>query len=196
MDDRSSSRARVVDAALRCLAKSGLAKTTVDDVARDAGISRATLYRLFPGGKDAVVQAVVESEVCRLFSALGAAMGEAQDLESLVVRAMCEAARELSTHEVIAYLLSHEPGTILPHLTFAGLDRLLEATTSFAAPYFERWLEPADAARAAEWVTRIVISYLVCPDDGIDLDDPRAVERLVATFVLPGIQALRLWVDA
>lgn len=188
--DRSSSRARVVDAALRCLARSGLAKTTVDDVARAAGISRATLYRQFPGGKDAVFQAVVESEVSRLFCALGAAMGEAPDLESLLVRAIVEAARRLSTHEAIEYLLAHEPGTILPHLTFSGLDRLLQTTVGFAAPYFGRWLEPEDAARAAEWASRIVISYMVCPDEDLDLTDPRAVERLVAMFVVPGIQAL------
>lgn len=186
----------MVDAALRCLARNGIAKTTIDDVVREAGISRATLYRQFPGGKDAVMQAVVETEVSRLFSSLGAVMGEADDLETLLVRAIVEAARQLSSHEAIAYLLAHEPGTILPHLAFAGLDRLLAAAAAFAAPYFGRWLEPEEAARAAEWATRIVISYLVCPDDDMDLTDLRAVERLVATFVVPGIQALRMRVDA
>ncbi|MGH8980854.1 MAG: TetR/AcrR family transcriptional regulator [Acidimicrobiales bacterium] len=190
VDDRSSSRVRVVDAALRCLARHGIAKTTVDDVAREAGFSRATLYRQFPGGKDAVVQAVVETEAARLFSSLGAVMGEAEDLETLLVRAILDAATQLSSHEAIGYLLAHEPGKILPHLTFSGLDRLLRATASFAAPYFGRWLEPEEAARAAEWAARIVVSYLVCPDDDLDLTDPRAVERLVATFVVPGIQAL------
>jgi AcrR family transcriptional regulator len=42
---------RVVDAALRCLAREGLRGTTVDDIASDAGVSRATLYRAFPGGR-------------------------------------------------------------------------------------------------------------------------------------------------
>lgn len=196
VDDRSSPRVRVVDAALRCLARNGLAKTTVDDVARDAGMSRATLYRLFPGGKDAVIRAVVETEASRLFSSLGAVMGEAPDLETLLVRVILDAAGQLSSHEAIAYLLAHEPGTILPHLTFSGLDRVLRVTAAFAAPYFGRWLEPEEAARAAEWATRIVISYLVCPDDDVDLTDARAVERLVALFVVPGIQGLRVRVDA
>lgn len=194
--ERSAARGRVVDAALRCLSRSGLAKTTVDDVARDAGISRATLYRLFPGGKDAVVQAVVVDEVARLFSALGAVMSDAPDIESLLVRAILEAARRLTAHEAIAYLLAHEPGTILPHLSFGGLDRLLDATVSFAWPYFARWLEPEDAARAAEWATRIVLSYLVCPDADLGLDDQRAVARLVANFVVPGIHALGPRVNA
>ena len=54
-DDRSSQRVRIVDAALRCLARQGTAKTTVDDIAREAGLSRATLYRTFSDGKDGVL---------------------------------------------------------------------------------------------------------------------------------------------
>jgi AcrR family transcriptional regulator len=192
MDDRSSPRVRVVDAALRCIARCGLNKTTVDDVARDAGISRATLYRHFPGGKDAVVRAVVETETARLFSDLGAAMGEARDLEELLVAAIVGAAGRLSAHRALGYLLEHEPGTVLPHLAFSGMDRVLAASGSFAAPFLGRWLEPDDAARAAEWATRIVVSYLSCPREGMDLTDPIAVRHLVATFVVPGIQALTI----
>ena len=41
--------AKVVEGALRAISRFGLSKLTVDDVAREAGISRATLYRYFPG---------------------------------------------------------------------------------------------------------------------------------------------------
>ncbi|HVC15397.1 MAG TPA: TetR/AcrR family transcriptional regulator [Acidimicrobiales bacterium] len=191
-DDRSSSRVRVVDATLRCIARFGLHKTTVDDVAREAGVSRATLYRLFPGGKDAVVRAVVETETARLFSDLGAAMGEARDLDTLLVAAIVGAARRLSSHAALTYLLEHEPGTVLPHLAFSGLDRVLGVAGSFAAPFLGRWLGPDDAVRAAEWAARIVVSYLACPRDGVDLTEPADVRHLVETFVVPGIQALAL----
>ncbi|MGP8059452.1 MAG: TetR/AcrR family transcriptional regulator [Acidimicrobiales bacterium] len=190
-DDRSSQRIRVVDAALRCLARQGTAKTTVDDVARDAGISRATLYRAFPGGKDAVLDAVVETEVARLFSALAVAMGEAHDLEDLLVAGMVEAAGRLSTHRALAYLFEHEPEVILPHLAFAEMDRVLVAASAFIAPFFGRWLEPEQAVRAAEWAVRIVVSYLSCPSSACDLTDPADARHLVVTFVIPGIQALR-----
>lgn len=192
MDDRSSSRVRIVDAALRCIARWGLHKTTVDEVAREAGVSRATLYRHFPGGRDAVVRAVVETETARLFSDLGAAMGEARDLEELLVAAIVGAARRLSSHSALTYLLEHEPGAVLPHLAFGGLDRLLDAAGSFAAPFLGRWLGPDDAARAGEWAARIVLSYLSCPREGLDLTDRADVRGLVATYVVPGIQALSM----
>ncbi|MGH9082695.1 MAG: TetR/AcrR family transcriptional regulator [Acidimicrobiales bacterium] len=191
-DDRSSTRVRVVDAALRCLARHGAQRTTVDEIAHEARVSRATLYRTFPGGKDAVLGAVVETEAARLFSAVAVAMGEASDLEDVLVAGMVEAARRLSSHPALGYLLEHEPGTVLPHLAFAEMDRLLAAAAELTAPFFGRWLEPEQAVRAAEWAVRIVMSYLTCPAEGSDLTDPAQARHLVGTFVIPGIQALRM----
>ena len=191
-DDRSSTRVRIVDGALRCLARQGLAKTTVDDIARAAGLSRATVYRTFPRGKDGILGAVVETEVARLFSALAVAMGEAGDLEDLLVTGMVESARRLSSHEALRYLLLHEPGTVLPYLTFSRLDRVLLAAGDLAAPFFGRWLEPEQASRASEWAVRIVMAYCANPAPGRDLTDPRDTRALVRTFVLPGILALRV----
>ena len=190
-DDRSSNRVRIVDATLACLARQGLGKTTVDDIAREAGFSRATLYRTFPGGKDAIIAAVVETEVARLFSALAVVMGETTDLEDLLVAGMVEAARMLSRHAALGYVLLHEPGVILPRLTFADMDRLLFVAGDFAAPFFARWLSPDEASRAAEWAVRIVVAYLADPSPGTDLTDPGDTRSLVRTFVLPGILALR-----
>ena len=56
---------RVLDAALVCVARVGLGKTTLDDVAREAGCARATVYRCFPG-KQALFTAVLEREVTAL----------------------------------------------------------------------------------------------------------------------------------
>jgi AcrR family transcriptional regulator len=190
-DDRSSTRVRMVDAALGLLARQGSAKTTVDDIARASGFSRATLYRTFPGGKDDVLEAVVATEVARLFSALAVAMGEATDLEEVLVAGMSEAARRLSSHRALAYMLGHEPEVILPHLTFAGLDRILMVAGDFAAPFFARWLSPVEASRAAEWAVRIVLAYLADPAPDTDLGDPEDTRALVRTFVMPGILALR-----
>ncbi len=191
-DDRSSTRVRIVDGALRCLARQGMAKTTVDDIAREAGFSRATVYRTFPGGKDDILAAVVETEVARLFSSLAVVMGEAHDLEDVLVAGMVESARQLRSHGALSYLLAYEPGTVLPHLTFAGQDRVLLVAGDLAAPFFARWLEPEQASRAAEWAVRIVLAYCADQAPATDLTDPDATRGLVRAFVLPGILALRV----
>ncbi len=191
-DDRSSTRVRIVDGALRCLARQGVAKSTVDDIGREAGLSRATVYRTFPQGKDGILGAVVETEVARLFSSLAVVMGEATDLEDVLVAGIVESARQLNSNEALGFLLAHEPGLVLPHLTFGRLDQILLTIGDLAAPFFGRWLEPEQASRAAEWAGRIVLAYTSDRNPTTDLTDPDETRALVRAFVLPGVLALRL----
>ncbi len=182
----TSQRVRLADAALGCIATQGIAKTTLDDVARAAGCSRATVYRVFPGGKDGLMSAVVDTEVARFFSALALRMGAASDLEEVLVVGMTEAARRITGHPGLSYLLAREPEVILPHLAFGHMDSVLAVSSTFTAPFLGRWLDHDEAKRVAEWAARIVLSHLLCPADGVDLTDEARVRRLVRTFVLPG----------
>ena len=86
---------RIIDATLTCLARHGTVKTTVDDIARQAGVSRATVYRVFPGGRDEMLAAVVDTEMARLFSALGVRLGEAGDLTEALVGGIVEASTRI-----------------------------------------------------------------------------------------------------
>ena len=177
---------RLADAAVACIAIQGIAKTTLDDVARAAGCSRATVYRVFPGeGKDGLMSAVVDTEVARFFSALALRMGAAADLEEVLVVGMTEAARRITGHPGLSFLLEREPEVILPHLAFGHMDSVLAVSSTFTAPFLGRWLDHDEAKRVAEWAARIVLSHLLCPADGVDLTDEARVRRLVRTFVLP-----------
>jgi len=178
---------RIVAAALRCIARWGLAKTTLEDVAREAGCSRATLYRTFPGGKEAVFAAAADAELHRLESAVAEAVRAAGDLEDALVAAVATVARHLDGHAVFQFLLAHEPGLVLPHLAFHELDALLQRVRAFGGPLLAPYLDAEDAARAAEWVIRIVISYTCSPAAGVQLTDDTSVRRLVRRFVLPGL---------
>jgi AcrR family transcriptional regulator len=182
----TSQRVRLADAALECIARQGIAKTTLDDVARAAGCSRATVYRVFPGGKDGLLSAVVDTEVARFFSALALRMGAAADLEDVLVVGMTEAAVRITEHPGLSYLLEHEPEVVLPHLTFSHMDSVLAVSSAFTAPFLGRWLDHDEARRVAEWGARIVLSHLLNPADGLDLTDETRVRRLVRTFMLPG----------
>lgn len=179
--------ARVVDAALRCVARWGLAKTTVEDVAREAGCSRATLYRAFPGGKEAVFAAVADAELSRLEGAVAGAVAAADTLEDALVTSITSVAAHLEGHAVFQFLLAHEPGLVLPHLAFRELDALLARVRRFGGPLLTPYLDAEEAARTAEWVARIVISYLCSPAAGAPLADDPSVRRLVRSFVLPGL---------
>ncbi|WP_430331542.1 TetR/AcrR family transcriptional regulator [Rhodococcus sp. ACT016] len=55
---KRKSRAHLMETAARLIGERGFRETTIDDIAKAAGASRATLYSYFPS-KDAIVQAVV-----------------------------------------------------------------------------------------------------------------------------------------
>ncbi|WP_157121951.1 TetR/AcrR family transcriptional regulator, partial [Nocardia violaceofusca] len=54
-------RTRIIEAVVSLAATTGLRKLSMDEVARSAGVGRATLYNYFPG-RDALISAAVESE--------------------------------------------------------------------------------------------------------------------------------------
>ncbi len=190
VDQASPHRVRIIDGTLTCLARHGTAKTTVDDIAREAGVSRATVYRVFPGGRDEILSAVVDTEMARLFSALGVRLGRAGTLTEALVGGIVEASSRIRNHAALAYLVAHEPELVLAHLAFDESDRLLTTASRFTAPFLARWMSPAEAGRVAEWATRIVLSYAIAPSPRTDLADPADAERLITTFVIPGIEAL------
>ncbi len=180
---------RIVQAALRVLASYGLAKLTVDDVAREAGCSRATLYRYFPG-KAALLGAVVEGEAARLRAGLDDALAGVTSLAEALEAAAAYGARSFAGHEALQFLLAHEPGAVLPQLCFQAGSQLLEVLSAAVAPHLCRFLPPLEARRTGEWLARIVLSYGCTPPSGAaGAGGEEAVVSLVRDFVLPALDA-------
>ena len=179
---------RIIGAALRCIGRFGVAKTTLDDVARMAGCSRATVYRLFPGGKDSLIEAVARAEVDRLCAGVRDELERSASLPDALTAAINEAGRRIAGHNALQFLLAHEPAAIFSWLAFGKGVEVLGLASALVAPYLGRWLAHEDALRAGEWAARIVLSYSVCPGGGVDLADDASVRQLVTTFILPGLQ--------
>jgi AcrR family transcriptional regulator len=178
--------ARLVDAMLDCISRWGVAKTTADDIARAAGVSRATLYRAFPGGKDVAFEVLLRHETARFFGRVTDRLDEAETLEDLLVVGAIEAAAFLLEHDALGYVLRHEPERVLPALAFHRLDHALALATAFLAPHLGRFVPDARlAADGAEFVVRLLLSYAIDPSPALDLADPANVRRFVRTYVLP-----------
>lgn len=190
--DAASLEARIVEAALECVGQWGVAKTTADDVARAAGVSRATLYRVFPGGKEVLFEAAVQRELGRFFAIVTDRLDAASTVEDLVVEGIASAAAFLRGHGALGYLLVHEPHLVLPSFAFHRLEQALAVATAFAAPHLRRFTrDDAEAGADAEWIVRIVLSYVINPTAQLDLADPGSLRRFVRTYVLPGLAADR-----
>ena len=182
---------RIRDAVLTCVGRFGLAKTTVDDIAREAGCSRATLYRYYDG-KPAILRAAVAAELERVTSALVDAGRAESTFADAVVAVVLRGAREVRSHDALQFLLAHEPEAVLGHLAFVPGDRVLVAVGDAIAPAFDRWLSPAACTRAGDWLARLVRAYALTPHAPVDLTDPAAARAFLEQLVLPGLVAADL----
>lgn len=182
-------RERLLEGTLACVARYGIAKTTVEDIARQAGLSRATVYRHFPGGKDQLVKATIAWEAARFFDRLAVAVADAPDLETLLVDALLFAHRAFEEHAVLQKVLETEPELLLPQLTIES-TRLLAFIRNFLVAPLERdrsRLVPGlDTDWAADHVARLVLSFVGTPGRW-DLTDRDQVGELVRTELLAGV---------
>ncbi|MEX0846901.1 MAG: helix-turn-helix domain-containing protein [Ilumatobacteraceae bacterium] len=181
----SPTELRILDATKSCCERWGIAKVTIDDIAAEAGLSRATLYRMFPGGKDVLFDAMRVRELEDFFTRLTAQLVGAGDLDELLVRTVVYATTELRSDEHLAIMLASEPGEALGNLTVQGLPRIIRMASLFLSPTVEPYLDRQRAAQMVDLLARLVISYFLAPSDHVDLGDADSAREFIATHVLP-----------
>lgn len=177
---------RAVRATLACVARHGLTKTTFDDVAREAGCARATLYRYF-GGRRQLVRITIAREAARIAASIRAAADAEATLEDAVVAMFARAAAELREHEALQFLFAFEPELVLPHVTFDAGNRFLAGAGSAISPALERFLPAGRVERAGEWLARVALTHALTPTNPIDLTGEAETRTLVRELVLPGL---------
>ncbi|MCB9379623.1 MAG: helix-turn-helix domain-containing protein [Ilumatobacteraceae bacterium] len=185
----SATERRVLEAAKACCARWGIDKVTIDDIAAESGVSRATLYRMFPGGKDVLFEAMRLRELEDFFERLAAQIAGAVSLEDLLVRTVVAATHEMRADDHLAVMLASEPGDTLGQLTVDGLPRIIRVATVFLAPLVDSYLPRREAARLVELLARLVISYFLAPSDHVDLGDPESAATFIRTFITPAFEA-------
>lgn len=181
-------RDRVLAAVVTVAGRTGIARLTVDEVAREAGVGRASVYRWFPGGRDQLIDEGVTWEVGRFLGRLGLAVRDAGGLRARLVEGLVFGHRAIEDHVVLQRLLATEPGGLLPQLQQTG-PLVVAVLRDALAPLVEA--EPdrrpgVDPVEAAEWLARMVVSFLV-EQGSWDLADPAEVARLVDEELLAGI---------
>jgi AcrR family transcriptional regulator len=185
-------RDRLLEATYTCVARFGMGKTTVEDVVKASGVSRATVYRHFPGGRDELLRETVAWEIGRFFTELGDRVRDAPDLAELLREGLVFAHESLQGHEVLRKMLETEPERLLPLLSTESA-RSLPFIASFLMPYLEResrhgrLRDDVDIERAADYLARGILSLIGSPGRW-DLEDDAQVRELVRDELLGGIE--------
>lgn len=174
---------RVLEATRSCLERWGFAKLTIDDIANEAKVSRATIYRMFPGGKDVLFEALRVRELEEFFDDLKSEVAGADSLVDLLVRAVVTATIRLREDEHLALLLAAEPGTVLSQLTSDGVPRIIRMATTFLVPFADPYLTRERSVAVIDVLSRLTISYFLAPSDVVDLGDEASARAFLAPFI-------------
>jgi AcrR family transcriptional regulator len=186
--DPLATRERLLASTYECVARFGIAKTTVEDVVRASGISRATIYRHFPGGRDELLLETVGWELAHYFTRLGDHVRDEPDLVHLVEAGLVFARRSLLEHELLQRILQTEPERLLGLLTTESA-KTVPFIASFLLPYLQREqgagrLRPElDLDRASEHLARMLLSLIGTPGRW-RYDDPVELRTLVTEELL------------
>lgn len=182
-------RTRILTAAVAEAGEVGLGRLSVEDVARRAGVGRATIYRHFPGGKEQLTSEAVTWEVARYFIVLAVELDGIDDLATRLEQGIIRGRALMAEHAVLQKVVDTEPERLLPHLSQSA--PLVQATVrDHLRPYIETadLVPGTDPEDAADFLARNVLSLLMASGSW-DLSDPAQVRHLVRHHLLAGILA-------
>ncbi|WP_019629388.1 TetR/AcrR family transcriptional regulator [Actinomadura atramentaria] len=188
-----TTRERIIDAAQDCFARFGVAKTTVEDIAAAAGLSRATVYRAVTGGRDELILAVVLRDLQRFLDGLAERLRGEQSVSAAVVEGTIDAVSFVRGDETIARFLVPEAAGHMQAAVAGAAEHVLNLCGDYVRPHFARaqrhGLLRADieVEGTVEFLFRVITSLIVMDRHRTD-DELRAFLR---TYVVPVVTGAR-----
>jgi AcrR family transcriptional regulator len=187
---------RILRATLEQAELVGVRRTTMEDVARRAGVGRATLYRRFPT-KAALIDALVLAEARRFMDGSARVHARTDNVEDSLVYGTVFTVTFLREHSLLRKLLRTEPETILPSLT-VDAGAILDFATDYSAALLRTDIYGAGATTeaqerhlrtVAELQTRLTLSFIVTPHTRINLANIDETRAYVRDYLMPMIES-------
>ncbi|WP_020495605.1 TetR/AcrR family transcriptional regulator [Sciscionella marina] len=185
---------RLLDAARTLFSRLGIRRCTMEDVARQAGLSRITAYRRF-ATKQTLVEQVVRREFRRYFDQFLLDIREAATVADRVVLGFVSSLRAFRRNPLIGGLIATEPDRIMPSM-INDSGRTLAAVSQFTAGQLRREQQAGhiraelDVDLIAEMMVRIATSFLSTPSHTVDLDDEAQLADLARRFLVPMLESV------
>jgi len=180
----SDAKSRIWIAGLDCIRRNGLEKTTMSDIAKEAGIARPTLYKHFKS-KQAILFTGIDSVALSFAAAVVAHARQFDTLEERIVETIVYVVQELPKHPYLSLAFDNECSLALRDRAFSH-----EATVIFsemtAAPLIEVRPDLAhEGVEISEIMSRFAISMILFP--GRYASDHDGLRQLIRSRVLPGL---------
>lgn len=192
-DELDETSNRVLDGAYEQFCRKGIRSSTMEDVAKRAGVSRITVYRRF-STKDALVEQLVRREYRRYFDQFVVDIRDARSAADRVVLGFVSSLRTIRSNELISTLMIEEPSSLVPSIIGDGGRVLTSTVRRFVAGQLRREQAAGNVAAeidvdlVAELMVRMSTSFLITPSDVVDLADDDQLADLARRFLVPMLE--------
>jgi AcrR family transcriptional regulator len=181
---------RILIAAEQCITRMGIRRTSITDVAAQAGVSRGAVYFYF--SEKAVL---VDAVMVRIAEQFVASSEESVRAGGCLADQIAEAAvfiRLSAGERVPMRPLPADDEQLLATLMTASSRHLTDEWVDFWLPYLadaegRGEIRPGlDHREVGEWIVRVLMSFAVMPAATFDADDPESVRNFVRTYAVAG----------
>lgn len=175
----------VLDAAVECLSRHGLQKTSLSDIAREMGVAPSTVYRKVGSVENAALL-VMARESKRLIDRMPSVI-DGVDGPRMITVFLAECIEAIRSHPMVDKILRDEIDWVGRFATRRMSEDLDEAA-AVAAPMLEAAMglgaiRRQNAVALAHWLARIGMTCLVAPPPG---DLLAALDALLLPALDPG----------
>jgi len=158
----------VLDATVECLARHGLSKTSLTDIARELGVAPSTVYRKVGSVENAALLAAAR-EGQRLLARLPQVAAGFEGARVLTAF-LAESIESFANHPVVVKVLGDDVDWVGRVLT-RRIDALVEQAAEIAAPLLEAAMalgiiRKQDSLVLARWIVRIGMVSVITPPPG------------------------------
>jgi AcrR family transcriptional regulator len=182
--EKTAMTARILDAALERFTTHGISTTTMGELAIDAGISRAWLYRNFEN-REAILAALAAREAQRLVAEVARTADFSLPRAERLTNAFVQIVKFLRGHALLRHVLAAERELSMTYLLEGsapalrwGIETLALSLQAGVDP-----LKPSRAKRVSETMVRLIHSIVITPALGVDFDNPRELRAFATQLV-------------
>jgi AcrR family transcriptional regulator len=178
----------ILDATRAAVLAVGVRRTTLTDVARRAGVSRMTVYRLVPD-VNTLILAVMTRDLGAVLEDAERSARRRRSARSRLAAVVVEVCRRLPGEELLRRVLDVDPELLLPYLTgrWGATQRLAvgHVVPLIRAGHADGSIRRGDAETIARMLVLLVTPYVVSAAAMDELDPFAELERLVDRWLRP-----------
>lgn len=181
-------RDRLYRVAVECFERSGIRRTSMDEVAQAAGVSRPTIYYYF-ANKEALVLEVVAREAGKILAAVSATVEGATPLDRIVEAAVSGVGASL-VNQYVRMLIAPDSAALTSRLL--ETDTIMRLQREFWHPLLRDAVEAGelrsdeDLDAIMEWIIFLMFS-VTTHGEAFGLDREEVIRARLRAFLRPAL---------